>query len=177
MLRTGAPWRDLPCKFGPWQRTYKRFSRWTNVGLWAKLYRAMRGSEQKIGHFASLDSTSVRVHQHGAPTRTERDVQAVGISRGGKTKKIHLLAYQRRDGTLLAARGVLSPGQLSGICTAQAVLLRRPPSLRVLATDRAYDARWWRDWLRVRNVRLVIPYRRNHRGPGRLSQRFYAKHN
>ena len=92
MRRAGAPWRDLPCKFGPWQRTYKRFSRWTSVGLWAKLYRAMRGSEQKIGHFASLDSTSVRVHQHGAPTRTERDVQAVGISRGGKTTKVHLLA-------------------------------------------------------------------------------------
>ena len=91
MLRTGAPWRDLPCKFGPWQGTYERLSRWTSVGLWVQLRRAMRGSKQKIGHFASLDSTSVRVHQHGATTRRGRDVHGVGISPGGRTTKVHLL--------------------------------------------------------------------------------------
>lgn len=31
-LRTGAPWRDLPGEFGPWETVYKRFDRWSSDG-------------------------------------------------------------------------------------------------------------------------------------------------
>jgi transposase len=34
-LQTGAPWRDLPERYGPWQTVYDRFNRWSNDGtLW-----------------------------------------------------------------------------------------------------------------------------------------------
>lgn len=36
-LRTGAPWRDLPERFGPWQTVYERFARWETDGTWARL--------------------------------------------------------------------------------------------------------------------------------------------
>jgi transposase len=38
VLRTGAPWRDLPPDFGPWRTVYTRFNRWTKAGLWEKLW-------------------------------------------------------------------------------------------------------------------------------------------
>ena len=34
VLRTGAPWRDLPPDYGGWSNTHRRFSRWRNAGIW-----------------------------------------------------------------------------------------------------------------------------------------------
>ena len=39
-LRTGAPWRDLPDRFGPWQTVWARFDRWSADGTWARLLEA-----------------------------------------------------------------------------------------------------------------------------------------
>ena len=32
--RTGAPWRDLPEKYGKWMTVYQRFRRWSEAGIW-----------------------------------------------------------------------------------------------------------------------------------------------
>lgn len=37
ILRTGAPWRDLPMEYGDWKNTHRRFSRWRDKGIWEKL--------------------------------------------------------------------------------------------------------------------------------------------
>ena len=37
VLRSGAPWRDLPANFGPYTTCYNRFVRWRRAGVWAKL--------------------------------------------------------------------------------------------------------------------------------------------
>ena len=37
ILRTGAPWRDLPPDYGSWNNTHRRFSRWRDKGIWEKL--------------------------------------------------------------------------------------------------------------------------------------------
>ena len=37
ILRTGAPWRDLPPDYGDWKNTHRRFCRWRDRGVWAKL--------------------------------------------------------------------------------------------------------------------------------------------
>ena len=34
LVRTGAPWRDLPEAFGPWNSVWRRFSRWAAAGVW-----------------------------------------------------------------------------------------------------------------------------------------------
>ncbi len=62
-LRTGSPWRDLPPEFGPWESVYTRFSRWSNQGIFQKIFKKVKDvidCENVI-----LDSTTVRVHQHG----------------------------------------------------------------------------------------------------------------
>ena len=66
VLRTGAPWRDLPEHFPPWKSVYTRFSRWTAKGIvQAVLLRLTRGAKEEGFH---VDATIVRAHQdaHGA---------------------------------------------------------------------------------------------------------------
>jgi transposase len=40
-LRTGAPWRDLPERFGDGTNTHQRFSRWAESGVWERLLKTL----------------------------------------------------------------------------------------------------------------------------------------
>ena len=70
IARVGAPWRDLPEEFGPWNSVYQRFSRWSNNGVWHGVFAALAQDADFEEVF--LDSTIVRAHQHaaGAPKKT-----------------------------------------------------------------------------------------------------------
>ncbi len=64
-------WRDLPERFGPWQTAYARLSRWATDGTWQRLLEAMQVDADAAGELewlVAVDSTLVRVHQHGANT-------------------------------------------------------------------------------------------------------------
>ena len=41
-LRTGAPWRDVPIEFCPWETAYNRFKRWEAKGLWEAFFFDLR---------------------------------------------------------------------------------------------------------------------------------------
>jgi transposase len=64
VLRSGAPWRDLPVSYGPRTTCYNRFVRWRQAGVWDRIMDALAA-----GHDAAvqmIDTSIVRVHQHGA---------------------------------------------------------------------------------------------------------------
>jgi len=42
ILRTGAPWRDMPDEFGSWKTVYTRFYRWSKNGVWAKIWEILK---------------------------------------------------------------------------------------------------------------------------------------
>jgi transposase len=75
VLRTGAPGRDLPERYGPWQTCYCRFRRWSEQGIWKSVLERLQGQEEAAGnldwHEAALDSTSIKAHPHaaGAPKK------------------------------------------------------------------------------------------------------------
>ncbi len=70
--RTGAPWRDLPSSFGPWQTAWKRLNRWTQDGTWERLLQAVQADADAAAELewvVSVDSSNVRAHQHSAGAR------------------------------------------------------------------------------------------------------------
>lgn len=70
VLRTGAPWRDLPERYGPWQTVYSRFYRWRQQGVWDALFATVQAQSDAAGkldwsvHY--VDGTTIRAHQHAA---------------------------------------------------------------------------------------------------------------
>jgi transposase len=73
IAKTGAPWRDLPERFGPWNSVWRRFDRWAKKGVWLRVFDALKDPDLE---WLILDSTVIRAHQHaagagkkGAPTR------------------------------------------------------------------------------------------------------------
>ena len=71
--RTGAPWRDLPERYGPVGTVSSRFYRWCRAGVWDRLLCALQAEADARGeidwdlHF--VDATIVRAHQHAAGAR------------------------------------------------------------------------------------------------------------
>jgi transposase len=63
----GAPWRDVPERYGPRTTLYNRFVRWRAAGVWDRLLDAV--SEAYDGAIVMIDSSCVRVHQHGAAVK------------------------------------------------------------------------------------------------------------
>lgn len=61
ILRTGAPWRDLPKRFGPWKSVYTRFRRWTLQGVWARVHEKLAEHQDPESYL--IDATIVRAHQ------------------------------------------------------------------------------------------------------------------
>ena len=73
VLRTGAPWRDLPERYGPVGTVSSRFYRWCRAGVWDRILCALQAEADARGaidwdlHF--VDATIVRAHQHAAGAR------------------------------------------------------------------------------------------------------------
>ena len=65
IARTGAPWRDLPERFGKWNTVYQRFRRWTRSGVFDRIFTEIADSDADLD-VAMIDGTFVKVHQHAA---------------------------------------------------------------------------------------------------------------
>ena len=63
IVRTGAPWRDLPEVFGCWNTVFRRFRRWARNGIFEKIFKSLSGDPDF--EYAIVDGTIVRVHKHG----------------------------------------------------------------------------------------------------------------
>jgi transposase len=70
--RSGAPWRDVPGRYGPWESVYGLFRRWQRDGTWARIVTALQARADAAGLITwdvSVDSTVARAHQHAAGAR------------------------------------------------------------------------------------------------------------
>ncbi|MET7710982.1 IS5 family transposase [Streptomyces sp. NPDC005407] len=181
--RAGAPWRDVPERYGPWETVYGLFRRWQRDGTWHRIFEQLQAradAEGLITWDVSVDSTIARAHQHAAGARkkdlqveppggvfAEPDDHGLGRSRGGLTTKLHLAVEQAQKPMSL----VITAGQRGDSPEFQVVLGRirvprlgpgrprtRPDKVRA---DKAYGSRANRAYLRKRGIRCTIPEKRD----------------
>lgn len=103
IARSGAPWRDLPDRYGSFGTVASRFYRWRRAGIWQGILEALQARADRQGrvdwslHF--VDSTVVRAHQHAAGAR-----KASGEKRGSMARPSDARAAVSRPRSTSAPR-------------------------------------------------------------------------
>jgi transposase len=83
IMRTGAPWRDLPPDLGNWSNTHRRFIRWRDKGVWEKLLEAL--IEEPDYEWLMIDASHCKVHPHAAGAKGGN--QDMSRTKGGLTPR------------------------------------------------------------------------------------------
>ena len=73
IVRTGAPWRDLPECFGRWHTVYMRDNRGSKKGGWQRIAGTL--ADDPDLEPLMMDGSIVRVHQHGVIKATMRPAE------------------------------------------------------------------------------------------------------
>jgi transposase len=183
LLRTGAPWRDLPKRFGCWSTVASRFYRWQKAGIWQHLFEAVQQQADAEGrlnwdmHY--VDGTIVRAHQHAAGSPRGAEAEALGRSQGGFSTKVHVRAASEKH----LMNFVLSPGQRHEALGFEPLMAggavkrvgRGRPKRRPgrIVGDKAYSSRKIRAYLRAHGIRITIPHKANEHGGGPFDRSFY----
>lgn len=82
ILRTGAPWRDLPPDYGDWKNTHRRFCRWRDSGIWENLLEQLVSEPDY--EWLMIDASHVKVHPHAAGAVGGN--QSMARTKGGSTQ-------------------------------------------------------------------------------------------
>ncbi len=202
VLHTGAPWRDVPERYGPWQTVYDRFNRWRRDGTWAKLLTHLLDHLERHGRLGHqlwcIDGTVIRAsraaggarHRPRSPPElvgrkgvqvVEPQDHALGYSRGGFGTKVHLLVESH--GIVVGI--YLTPGQRHESKAfeplMQHILLRRRRGQlfwpQQLAGDRGYSYSPIRRWLKRHHIKPVIPTRKDQPREAHFAKKTYRKRN
>jgi transposase len=169
VLRSGAPWRDLPVCYGPRTTCYNRFVRWRRAGVWGRIMDSLTAAHDAAVQM--IDTSIVRVHHRAACIARNRS-QSMGRSRAGLTSKIHAVV----DANGLPVRLGLTAGEAHDNRLALS-LLSRLRSGSMLLADRGYDADWIRAFATERGAWANVPPRSNRREPISFSPYLYRARN
>jgi transposase len=166
VLNSGAPWRDLPRRYGRVGTVSSRFYRWRRSDVWQRVLEALQAdAEERVGwelHF--LDSTVVRAHQHAAGARKAgrepgAEDEALGRSRGGFTTKIHVRCEGYGKPVTFTLTEVHDSQQVTALIDRGAIrrIGRGQPRLRPAKLAGDNSSRSIRFALRKRGITPVIP--------------------
>jgi transposase len=90
ILRTGAPWRDLPSSYGDWNNVNRRFCRWRDKGIWENIFLAIIGEDEC--EWLIIDASFVKAHHHAHGAKGGS--QDIARSKGGRLPK-YILPWTR----------------------------------------------------------------------------------
>lgn len=186
--RTGAPWRDLPERYGKWSTVASRFYRWHQAGIWQRILDYLPSQADNQGqvdweiHY--VDGTIVRAHQHAAGAKgSQAAAEALGRSQGGFSTKIQV----RADGGGKPLTFVLTAGQRHETVAFEQLMSQvsvrylrqgRPKQRpRRLVADKGYSSRQIRAYLRRRGIRQTIPHKANEHRTGPFNRTMYRSRN
>lgn len=162
IAKTGAPWRDLPERFGNWNSVFQRFNRWCKAGVFQTIMEKLQDPDLGV---LMLDSTIIRAHQHAAGAEgSSAEAEALGRSRGGFGTKVHVAC----DGLGKPVKIILTPGQDHDVTQGPA-LIAGSDAKKIIA-DKGYDSDAFIAAVEARHAEAVIPPRSN-----RLEERSYDK--
>ena len=154
IMRSGAPWRDLPPDYGNWNSIYHKFRQWCKQDIFINILRELNSDKSIL---IEIDSTYCKVHQHAAGARKIYGNQSIGVSRGGKNTKIHALINEKFE--LLSF--ILTGGEVFDSRVAVELLKTVGLTDKTVLADRAYGSEDIRTYLAQNEVKNCIPDKKN----------------
>jgi transposase len=85
MARSGAQWRMLPKEYGGWNAAYRRFSRWSEQGVWKRMFHYF--SQDSDLEWLMIDSTIVRAHACAAGAKGGKKIRRSAAVKVGSLPK------------------------------------------------------------------------------------------
>jgi len=168
IARNGAPWRELPERYGKWQAVYARFRTWKQMGLYEAIFAALSADADREN--ISIDSTSCKVHQ-SANGGEKAENKAVGVSKGGRNTKIHAAV----DGLGNPLAFLLSPGNDHDSKHAIPLLEEMEIGGSNILGDKAYGAKAIREYLTAQEASYTIPPKSNDSEPWPVDYHTYKE--
>ena len=172
ILSSGAPWRDLPVHFGKWNSIYHKFRQWCAQKVFENILQALVANTEKY-LLVQIDSTFCKVHQHAAGALKKYGNQAIGVSRGGKTTKIHALVTENFQ--LIGL--LLTGGQIHDSECATELLSRVKLDGKTVLGDKAFCSSHIRDFIRTQGGTVCIPDKANSRTLHDFDRELYKARN
>ncbi len=161
VIRNGLRWRDAPPDYGPHKTLYNRFARWSRMGVFARILTELAAEGGATG-MLMIDATHLKAHRTASSMGLKNNGRGrlIGRTKGGLNSKLHAVT----DDMGRPVRLLLTAGNVSDYIGARALLASLPAAKWMLA-DRGYDADWFREGLKERNIEPCIPSRRNRNNP------------
>ena len=170
IIRTGAPWRDLPKEYGPWKTTYNRYNNWVKECRFQEVLEVLKKDGDHEWHM--IDATIVRAHQHASGTRGGQEKQDLGRSSGGLSSKIHA----KVDSFGMPLEFIISAGNVHEMNCAYD-LIDTSIGCEYPLADRGYDSNDLRLELENRSITPVIPGKSNRVIPINCDKHIYKERN
>ena len=161
VLRTGAPWRDLPPDYGKWGTVHQRFIRWRDKGRWEGLLEVI--IDEPDFEWLMIDASHIKAHPHAVGAVGGN--QDMGVTKRGLNSKVHLAV----DAHGMPLRAFVTAGTRAD-CSYGARLIAGIDADAFLA-DYGYDTDAIVDAALSAGMEVVIPPERN-----RKVQRGYDGH-
>lgn len=170
VVKGGHMWCEVPEKYGNYDSMRKRFARWSEAGIFKKIFEALASKAGK-SNTATLDSTYVKAHRTSASLAYDGSPRDIGRSHGGLTSKIHLLANIEKKPLAF----VITGGQVNDAKAGIDVISANTWRMKYLLADKAYDTNKIRDKLKGFGVKACIPPKSNRKNPAEFDYELYKK--
>jgi transposase len=153
ILRTGAPWADLPDRYPSYQTCHRRFQQWVRVGVLRSILEILAQALHDEGYLdlqeAFIDGSFAPAKQGGA---------RVGKTKRGKGSKI--MAIADRQGLPVAVHvESATPHEVTLVHATLAQRFVNQLPVRLIG-DNAYESDRLDAELARRGVELIAPHRR-----------------
>lgn len=168
VIKHGASWRQVPEFYGKWTTIYSRFKRWSEKGIFQKIFKYF-SSKLKKKCIAMIDSTYTKTHRTAASMASDKQDRKIGRSRGGLTTKIHFLCNDEAKPMDI----IITGGEVHDIKVAPELVSRN--KMKCLLADKAYGSKKFRKLLADRKIEACIPPKSNSKVKIEYDKQKYKK--
>jgi transposase len=172
ILESGTKWRYIPKEYGNWNSIYHKFRKWIEAGVFEEILQALIEDCGKY-YLLQIDSTFCKVHQDATGALKKYGEQSIGISRGGRTTKIHALINEHFQ----LIKVILTGGEVHDSEIALDLLDGIDLDSRTILADRAFVAEKIRHYIEENNGTACIPNKSNSVVKHDLDKELYKSRN